>query len=51
MNIFDISKTLFLLLLFINVLISSSNKIVRIPIGIINAKIYKVIEKEIPEIL
>ena len=36
MIIFDTKKTLILLLLFINVLISSSNRIVRIPIGLIN---------------
>ena len=36
MIIFDIKKALILLLLFINMLISSSNRIVRIPIGLIN---------------
>ena len=39
MIIFDTKKTLILLLLFINVLISSSNRIVRMPIGLINTNL------------
>ena len=39
MIIFDTKKTLILLLLFINVLIISSNRIVRIPIGLINTNL------------
>ena len=39
MIIFDAKKTLIILLLFINVLISSSNRIVRMPIGLINTNL------------